>query len=95
MANMHVSYADMETEARNLRTAKEDIHTQLRGLAQRISTLVSSGFVTESASVKFDEKFQQFTQATTQAVGALEDIAANLENTARVLQDTDRQLGAN
>lgn len=95
MANMHVSYADMETEARNLRAAKDDIDGQLRTLAQRISSLVSSGFVTDSASVKFHENYQQFTTATTNAVSALEDIAANLENTARVLQETDQQLAAN
>lgn len=95
MANMHVSYADMETEARNLRTAKDDIHTQLNTLAQRISALVNSGFVTDAASVKFHENYQQFTTATTNAVSALEDIAANLDNTARVLQETDQQLAAN
>lgn len=94
MANIHVSYADMQAEARNLRQAKEDIHSQLRQLAQRISNLVSSGFVTDSASVRFHENYQQFTTATTNAVSALEDIAANLDNTARILQETDQQLGA-
>lgn len=92
MANIHVSYSDMQTEARNLRTAKDDIQNQLRTLAQRISNLVSSGFITDSASVKFHENYQQFTTATTNAVAALEDIAANLDNTARVLQETDQQL---
>lgn len=92
MANLHVSYDDMTAEARNLRQAKEDIHQQLNALAQRISNLVSTGFVTDSASVKFDENYKQFTQATTNAVAALEDIAANLDNTARVLQETDQAL---
>ena len=92
MANIHVSYSDMQTEARNLLTAKDDIHNQLRTLAQRINNLVSSGFVTDSASVKFHENYQQFTTATTNAISALEDIAANLDNTARVLQETDQQL---
>lgn len=94
MANMHVSYADMQNEARNLRTAKDDIHSQLRALAGRISNLVSTGFVTDNASVRFHENYEQFTRATTDAVGALEQIAANLDNTARVLQETDQQLGA-
>ena len=92
MANLHVSYDDMRSESVNLRRAKDDIHSQLNQLAQRISNLVSTGFVTDSASVKFDENYRQFTQATTNAVAALEDIAANLENTARVLQETDQQL---
>ncbi len=92
MANLHVSYDDMRSESVNLRRAKDDIHNQLNQLAQRISNLVSTGFVTDSASVKFDENYRQFTQATTNAVAALEDIAANLDNTARVLQETDQQL---
>lgn len=92
MANINVSYERMGEEARNLRTAKDDIHNQLRQLAQRIANLVTDGFVTDAASVKFNENYQQFTTATTNAVAALEDIAANLDNTARVLAETDQQL---
>jgi WXG100 family type VII secretion target len=92
MANINVSYERMGEEARNLRAAKDQIHDQLRQLANRIQQLVSDGFVTDSASVKFHENYQQFTTATTNAVSALEDIAANLDNTARVLQETDQQL---
>lgn len=92
MANINVSYERMAEEARNLRAAKDQIHDQLRQLAGRIGALVTDGFVTDAASVKFHENYQQFTTATTNAVSALEDIAANLDNTARVLADTDRQL---
>jgi WXG100 family type VII secretion target len=92
MANINVSYERMAEEARNLRTAKDSIHDQLRTLAQKIQTLVTDGFVTDAASVRFHENYQQFTTATTNAVAALDDIAANLDNTARVLQETDQQL---
>jgi WXG100 family type VII secretion target len=92
MANLSVSYDAMTTEAAALVQGKEELISKLDALKQRVANLVSNGFVTDKASVAFQEDYDQFTQGANQTVSALDDIARRLRETAQALADTDQAL---
>ncbi|MDO8106038.1 WXG100 family type VII secretion target [Isoptericola sp. b441] len=94
MANLTVSYQDMRDAATRLTTGQEEITTTLHELKAFIESLVSSGFVTDQASVAFGETYRQFTQGTTQTVAALANLGEYLRNAATTLEDADTQLAA-
>ncbi|MPV37174.1 WXG100 family type VII secretion target [Georgenia subflava] len=94
MSNINVSYDEMEREANSLATAKEQIIGDLNRLQSQIQSLVDSGFVTDQASVRFNESYQQFTQGAQSTIEGLQDLSAYLTNAANALRDTDSQLAA-
>lgn len=94
MANMNVSYDELQTAANQLRIGETQLRDQLTQLRTYITNLVGSGFVTEQASLAFNETFEQFTTAATTTVSNLDILAQNLEGTAKVLQEADTQLAA-
>lgn len=94
MTNLNVSYEEMRAEATHLVAGKEQIVAELGRLRGQIDRLVSSGFVTDHASVRFDDAYRQFTDGATQTIGALDDLARYLNGAADTLQETDRALSA-
>ena len=92
MANLNVSYADMQNEASALRNGQNEITQQLNSLRNRINNLVTNGFVTDSASGAFQQMYENFNNGATQTISALEQIAGTLESMARTLQETDQAL---
>jgi len=94
MANMHVSYQDMTTQAGKLRQYQDRIKTDLGIAAREIDGLVASGFVTDRASVKFHENYQQFTTSANSTIDALDQIARTLEQTASTLQQADADIAS-
>ncbi len=92
MANLNVSDDDMRQQAQGLRTGQQEITDKLNMLKTQISNLVSSGFVTDSASGAFNASYEQFTHGANQTISALNSLAGNLENMANTLQQTDQQL---
>jgi WXG100 family type VII secretion target len=92
MANLNVSYDDMSNAARELRSGKENLNTELERLRQQIDNLVTSGFVTDRASVAFQSDYEQYNQGAKSTVDALEDIATRLDQTAQALAETDAAL---
>ncbi|MDR1078218.1 MAG: WXG100 family type VII secretion target [Propionibacteriaceae bacterium] len=92
MANLNVSYDDMSNAARGLRAGKENLNSELERLRQQIDNLVSSGFVTDRASVAFQSDYEQYNQGAKSTVDALEDIATRLDQTAQALAETDAAL---
>lgn len=94
MANINVSYDEMEQAANRLVTGREELESKLGELRGFISNLVSSGFVTDQASGKFDETYESFTQNATGTIAALNGLGDYLNNAAATLRDTDSQLSA-
>lgn len=92
MANLNVSYQDMLNEAQMLRNGQSEITQQLSSLRNRIQNLVTNGFVTDSASGAFNTSYEQFNNGAQQTIGALDQLAANLQNIATTLQQTDEEL---
>ncbi|MCC2334536.1 WXG100 family type VII secretion target, partial [Cellulomonas wangsupingiae] len=68
MANIDVSYQEMRDAATRLTAGQDEITNRLGELRAFIESLVSSGFVTDQASVAFGESYRQFTQGATDTV---------------------------
>jgi len=94
MANVNVTYQEMRDAATKLNAGKDEINQKLQELKTYIGNLVSSGFVTDQASVKFNETYTNFTTGATQTISALEGLASYLTQAAQAMSDTDQQLAA-
>ena|SRR6478735_7832953 len=94
MANLNVSYGDMRDAATRLTTGQDDITTKLTELKGFIEGLVSSGFVTDQASVAFGESYRAFSHGATELIGALSGLGDYLRKASEALEDTDQQLAA-
>ncbi|GIG25868.1 WXG100 family type VII secretion target [Cellulomonas denverensis] len=94
MANMNVSYDEIESAANQLITGKGQLEDQLMQLRTFISTLVSSGFVTDQASGAFNETYGNFDTAAKSTISNLDILAQNLRQTAQILKDTDTQIAS-
>ena len=94
MSNVSVTYDEMRSAASQLRTGQENMNTTLTELSSFIQNLVQSGFVTDQASVTYNDQYEQFTTSTRAAVDALEQLAAYLEQAADTLSATDADLSS-
>jgi type VII secretion effector (TIGR04197 family) len=66
----------------------------IRRLRNQINNLVSGGFATDSASGAFQQSYEQFNTGANQTIGALDQLASNLNMVANTLQQTDQQLAS-
>lgn len=94
MANLNVTYDQMQLSAARLRAGQADLESRLAELRSVVSQLVTEGFTTSAASGAFDGSYEQFTSAATATVGGLEGMAQFLEAAAAALQSTDEQLAS-
>jgi WXG100 family type VII secretion target len=94
MANLNVTYQEMQDAATKLNNEKENIKGQLDSLQTYIGNLVSSGFVTDSASKKFDATYTEFTKGAKDTIQALEGLAKYLTEAANSLRETDESLAS-
>jgi len=92
MANVNVSYEEMENAATRLGAGEEDLNQKLNELQSFIQNLISSGFVTDSASVSFGEAYNQFTTSTRTTLTALTKMGTYLRTAATRLKETDQSL---
>lgn len=92
MSNVNVTFDEMKASAGQLRNGQENLNSTLTELSGLISNLTSSGFVTDQASVTYQDQYEQFTTGTRQAIDALEGLAAYLEQAADTLAATDADL---
>lgn len=94
MANINVSYAEMEQAASQLATGRDEITEKLRMLQTQISNLVASGFVTDQASGKFNAAYADYTAGANTVVGKLTEIQSFLTQTANAMREMDSQIAA-
>ncbi|MFC6508262.1 WXG100 family type VII secretion target [Promicromonospora citrea] len=94
MANMNVTYEELRGTAGQLRNGQTAIMDQLTNLSTQVNNLVASGFVTDQASGKFQQSYEEFTTGAKQAIEGIEGMASFLEQAAQTLQDTDQQLAS-
>jgi WXG100 family type VII secretion target len=94
MADITVSYADLEASAAELRAGQADIEERLTALQGRIQRLVSDGYVTGRSSVAFARTYDDFTRGVAQTVRGLEGLSSFLTSASRVLADTDQALAS-
>ena len=92
MANLNVSYEEMRGAAQQLRAGQETMSGTLTELTTLVDNLVESGFQTDNASLSYRDQMGQFNTSTTEAVNALEPLAAFLEQAADTLAGSDADL---
>lgn len=94
MSNIHVSYAEIEQAASQLGAGREEIAARLQSLQQQIQHLVTSGFVTDIASGKFNSAYGDFTASANTVVAKLTEIQGFLTHTSHALRDMDAMIAA-
>ena len=94
MANMNVSYQELNDSAGRLTAGREEINSTLARLQAQISSLVSAGFITDRTSPAYTQAYNRFTAGAQATVGGLEDLAMFLRAAAQTLQEVDIQLAA-
>ncbi len=94
MANITVSYEEMNQAAAELRAGHGEIARLLAHMKARIDQLLSAGFVTDQASGKFHEAYLRFTSAANVINDELQEMGFFLSATAQVLHDADAQIAA-
>lgn len=94
MANLNVSYQDLNSAADKLDGGRDDIYTQLTALQGQIANLVSSGFVTDKSSGAFQSSYETFTKGARDTISGLDGLSGFLRKTATTLADVDQQLAS-
>lgn len=94
MSNIRVSYDQMEHSAAQLGQGREEITEKLQSLQQQIQNLVASGFVTDQASVRFEDAYQEYTMGVNTVVARLTEIQSFLMQTANAMREMDAQIAA-
>ncbi|MGO2141753.1 MAG: WXG100 family type VII secretion target [Leucobacter sp.] len=94
MSNIKVSYSEIETAATQLGAGREEITTKLQGMQTQIQNLVSSGFVTDQASGKFNDAYTKYTTSANTLIAQLNEIQQFLTGTANAMRDLDAQIAS-
>lgn len=94
MANMNVTYDQMNSAANRLRAGQADLEAKLTELRSLVNELVSNGFTTSSASGAFNTSYEQFTTGAQRTVQGIEGMASFLNKAAETLKATDEQLAS-
>ncbi len=92
MANLNVSYEQMQSAADKLRAGQAEIESNLEHLKALVQQLVADGFTTSSASGAFDASYTEFSQGATKTVQGIEGMAQFLVKAADTLKQTDEEL---
>lgn len=94
MANITVTYAEIESAAARLSAGRNEITDRLQQLQAQIGELVSSGFVTEQASGKFNDAYSRYTSDANRTIAHLDEIQSFLHQTAQAVRDLDTHIAA-
>lgn len=94
MANINVSYGEIEGAASQLGAGREEITAKLTNMQTQIGNLVGSGFVTDQASGKFNEAYNRYTQSANTLIAQLNEIQSFLTQTANAMRDMDSQIAS-
>jgi WXG100 family type VII secretion target len=92
MANVNVTYQEMQDAAARLKHGQDSLDQILMDLSNLINGLIASGFQTEFASGAFGDTYDKFTNGTKQAISGLEGLSNFLTSAANAMQETDTQL---
>lgn len=92
MANVNVTYADMQTAANQLRGGEQQIQADLAKLKKLIDNLVASGYVTDTSSKQFEASYTQFNTGATKMIDGLNGMGQYLDAAAKAFHETDTQL---
>lgn len=94
MANLNVTYGEMQAAANQLRAGEQQIQADLVRLKRLVDNLVASGYVTDASSKRFEASYTEFTSGATKMVQGLNGMGQYLDAAAKAFAETDTQLAA-
>ena len=94
MANVNVTYADMQSAANQLRSGESQIEGDLAKLKKLIDNLVASGYVTDASSKQFEASYTEFNTGATKMIQGLNGMGQYLDSAAKAFHETDTQLAS-
>lgn len=94
MANVNVTYADMQAAANRLNAGEQQINGDLTNLQNMINNLVQSGYITDASSKQFEQSYTEFTSGARKMMNGLQGMAQYLNAAAKAFHETDTQLAA-
>ncbi|MGY1703941.1 WXG100 family type VII secretion target [Geodermatophilus sp. SYSU D00697] len=94
MANVNVTYQQMEEAAGRLNNGRTEIDGLLGQLKSLVDQLVSDGYVTDSSSRSFQSSYDEFTTGAKNTIAGLEGMAQYLTQAAATFRDADTQLAS-
>jgi uncharacterized protein YukE len=92
MADFGASYAEMESMAGKLSSAKDDIQGQLDSLKNSVDDLLGNDFKTQHASGKFGDGYNELTTGLKSAVDGIGEMGDALKGMMQKIQELDEQL---
>jgi WXG100 family type VII secretion target len=92
MPDVRVTYAEMESAAKQLITGHQEITSKLSALKTMVDGLVQNGYVTDSSSKAFEASYSEFNKGVSQTIEGLEGMSKYLTAAAKAFGDTDSQL---
>ena len=94
MANVNVTYQQMEDAAGRLTNGRTEIDGMLGQLQNLVEQLVADGYVTDSSSKNFQASYDEFTQGAKKTIEGLDGMASYLNQAAATFRDADTQLAS-
>lgn len=94
MANVNVTYEEMNAQADKLVAGREEIEGQLAALKSQVEGLVANGFVTDTASEAFRASYEEFNTGVRNTIEGLNGMSLYLKKAAQTFQDADTQLAS-
>jgi WXG100 family type VII secretion target len=94
VANLNVTYGDMQTAAGQLRSGENQINSDLARLKKLIDNLVASGYATDSSSRQFQASYEEFNSGATKMIAGLTGMGQYLDTAAKAFHETDTQLAS-
>lgn len=92
MANVNVTYNDMDTAARTLTASHSEIESMLNSMKSMVDQLVHDGFVTDAASKQFEQSYAEFTKGASQVIEGLNGMSQYLTTASQTFSQIDQQL---
>ena len=92
MANVHVDYEQLQSSASQLRSGQQEVESLLARLKSMIDNLVSSGFVTDQASGKFQQSYEQWNSGAKNVIQGLQGMSSFLDKAIAQHQQLDSEL---
>ena len=94
MANVNVTYQQMQDAATKLDNGRVEIDSMLGQLKSLVDSLVSEGYVTDSSSKSFQSSYDEFTTGAKNTIAGLEGMSSYLTKAAQTFQDADTSLAS-
>ena len=92
MPNVNVTYADMQSAAKQLQAGEQQIESDLSRLKKLVDNLVAGGYITDTSSKQFEASYTEFNTGATKMIQGLNGMGQYLDAAAKAFQDTDTQL---